>query len=59
MAAPATAIIAYDPEFYDKLPRLFAYTDARSWFAGTGYGDPAKLKPRNPRLSFEEACRIA
>lgn len=23
-----------------------------------GYGDPAKLKPRNPRLSFEEACRI-
>jgi 3-hydroxypropanoate dehydrogenase len=23
-----------------------------------GYGDPAKLKPRNPRLSFDEACRI-
>lgn len=23
-----------------------------------GYGDPSKLKPRNPRLSFEEACRI-
>ncbi len=118
MAAPATAIVAYDLEFYDKLPRLFPHTDARSWFAenpelvrttafrnGTlqgayliiaaralgldcgpmsgfenaivdaaffpdgkwksnflcnlGYGDPAKVKPRNPRLSLEEACRIA
>lgn len=24
-----------------------------------GHGDPAKLYPRNPRLDFEEACRIA
>ena len=24
-----------------------------------GYGDNAMLKPRNPRLSFEEACHIA
>lgn len=23
-----------------------------------GYGDPAKVHPRNPRLDFEEACRI-
>jgi 3-hydroxypropanoate dehydrogenase len=23
-----------------------------------GYGDPARLFPRNPRLDFEEACRI-
>ena len=23
-----------------------------------GYGDDARLKPRNKRLSFEEACRI-
>jgi 3-hydroxypropanoate dehydrogenase len=23
-----------------------------------GHGDPAKLFPRNPRLDFEEACRI-
>jgi 3-hydroxypropanoate dehydrogenase len=23
-----------------------------------GHGDPAKLHPRNPRLEFEEACRI-
>jgi 3-hydroxypropanoate dehydrogenase len=118
MAAPVTAIVAYDIEFYEKLPKLFLHTDARSWFAGNpeliestafrngtlqgaymiiaaralgldcgpmsgfdnakvdaaffpdgkwksnflcnlGYGDPASVKPRNPRLSFEEACRIA
>ena len=117
MAAPVTAIVAYDTEFYEKLPRLFPHTDARSWFAGKsaliestafrngtlqgaymiiaaralgldcgpmsgfdnarvdaaffpdgkwksnflcnlGYGDPASVKPRNLRLSFEEACRI-
>ena len=34
MAAPATAIVAYDLEFYEELPRLFPHTDARSWFAG-------------------------
>jgi 3-hydroxypropanoate dehydrogenase len=33
-AAPVTAIIAYDLEFYEKLPLLFPHTDARSWFAG-------------------------
>jgi 3-hydroxypropanoate dehydrogenase len=118
MAAPVTAIVAYDTEFYDKLPKLFPHTDARNWFAGNppliettafrngtlqgayliiaarvlgldcgpmsgfdnakvdaaffpegkwksnflcnlGYGDPAKVRPRNPRLSFEEACVIA
>lgn len=34
MTAPATVIVAYDPTFYDYLPRLFPHTDARSWFAG-------------------------
>jgi 3-hydroxypropanoate dehydrogenase len=39
-----------------------------AFFAGTaiksnflcpfGYGDPAKLSPRGPRLSFDEACAI-
>ena len=115
--APVTAIIAYDTEFYEKLPRLFPQADARSWFAGNdaliaetamrngslqggylilaaralgldcgpmsgfdqakvnteffpdgkwksnflcnlGYGDASKLHPRNPRLPFDEACRI-
>jgi 3-hydroxypropanoate dehydrogenase len=32
--APVTAIIAYDLEFYEKLPKLFPYAPARSWFAG-------------------------
>ncbi len=45
-----------------------AAMDAAFW-AGTtvksnfvcclGHGDPAKLHARNPRLSFEEACRLA
>lgn len=34
MAAPVTAIVAYDLEFYERLPTLFPHTDARSWFAG-------------------------
>lgn len=116
-AAPVTVIIAWDTEFYEKLPKLFPQADARSWFAGNppkieengfrngslqgayfmlaaralgldcgpmsgfhpgklnaeffpdgkwkanflcnlGYGDPSKLFPRNPRLTFDEACRV-
>jgi len=35
MAAPVTAILGYDLEFYDMLPRLFPHDQsARSWFAG-------------------------
>lgn len=34
MAAPVTAIIGYDLEFYEQLPKLFPHTDARSWFVG-------------------------
>lgn len=118
MAAPVTAIVASDYSFYDQLPKLFPFADARSWFAGNdplidvtafrngslqgaylilaaralgldcgpmsgfdnarldaaffagsnirsnflvnlGYGDPASLSPRSPRLDFDEACRIA
>lgn len=117
MVAPVTAIIAYDTEFYEHLPKLFPQRDMRALFAGNpaliqetafrngslegayfilaaravgldcgpmsgfdqakvnaeffpdgkwkanflcnlGYGDSTKLFPRNPRLSFEEACRI-
>jgi 3-hydroxypropanoate dehydrogenase len=32
--APVTAIVAYDMEFYQNLPRLFPAVDARSWFVG-------------------------
>jgi len=117
MAAPATAIIAYDLEFGELLPRLFPRSDMRQafvgkpdlikdtafrnsslqgayfilalrslgldtgpmsvfdnakvdaeFFSGTavksnfliniGHGDPAKLFPRSPRLTFEEIARI-
>ena len=34
MAAPATAIIAYDLEFYEKLPLLVPHRDARRDFVG-------------------------
>jgi len=45
MAAPVTVIVAYDPKFYDYLPRLFPHVDAKSWFT------------ENPALSEETAFR--
>ncbi len=118
MAAPATAIIAYDLEFYENLPKLYPQVDMKKNFVGKpeaamtaafrngsmqggyfilaaralgldcgpmsgfdnakvdeaffpggkvksnflcnlGYGDMAKVRPRNPRLTFDEACKIA
>jgi len=35
MAAPVTAIIAWDGEFYERLPELFPHGDARSWFTSS------------------------
>ena len=35
MAAPVTAIVAYDLKFYDQLPKLFPHADARSWFTSS------------------------
>lgn len=32
--APITAIVGYDLEFHENLPRLFPQTDARAWFVG-------------------------
>jgi len=32
MAAPVTAILAWDPDFFEHLPRLFPHVDARAWF---------------------------
>lgn len=34
MAAPVTAIVAYDLAFYYHLPKLFPAYDAKSWFTG-------------------------
>lgn len=117
MAAPVTAIIAYDLKFYERMDELFPMVDAKSWFVGNaeyaqktafqnstlqgayfilaaracgldcgpmtgfdnakvdeeffkdtswrsnflinlGYGDPVKLHPRLPRLSFEEVAKV-
>jgi 3-hydroxypropanoate dehydrogenase len=118
MAAPVTAIVAYDLQFHDQMPKLFPARDMKTGFAampddarkqmaflnaslqgayvilaaralgldcgpmagfdnakvdaaflgGTswkslfllnlGYGDPTKLYPRNPRLTFDEAASI-
>jgi 3-hydroxypropanoate dehydrogenase len=38
---------------------FFAGTRIKSNFiCAVGYGDPSGVWPRNPRLSFEEACEI-
>ena len=116
-AAPVTVIVAWDTEFYERLPQLFPQADMRSYFLGKpslidetalrngslqggyfilaarsvgldcgpmsgfdaakvnaeffpdgkwkvnflcnlGYGDRSKLFPRNPRLEFDEGCRV-
>ena len=37
MSAPVTAIVAYDTQFYEHLPRQFPHDQtARSWFSGPG-----------------------
>ena len=33
-SAPVTAIVAFDNDFHDQLPKLFPHADARSWYAG-------------------------
>lgn len=35
LSAPCCVIIGYDLEFYEKLPKLFPHTDAKSWFLGS------------------------
>jgi len=48
----------FDAEKMDAA--FWAGTTVRTNFVCTlGRGDPAKLMPRSPRLSFEEACRLA
>ena len=47
----------FDNDGVDK--EFFAGTNIKSNFiCAVGYGDPAGVFPRNPRLSFDEACRI-
>jgi 3-hydroxypropanoate dehydrogenase len=47
----------FDSNAVDK--EFFAGTNIKSNFiCALGYGDPAGVFPRNPRLSFDEACKI-
>ena len=47
----------FDNDGVDKV--FFAGTNIKSNFiCAVGHGDPAGVFPRNPRLSFDEACRI-
>ena len=47
----------FDNAKVDEL--FFAGTNVKSNFlCNLGYGDPKGVYPRNPRLSFDEACRI-
>jgi len=52
MAAPVTAIVAYDTRFYEHLPRTFPHNPtAQSWFMGEGKEDVAfKTAFRNGSL---------
>jgi 3-hydroxypropanoate dehydrogenase len=43
-AAPVTAIIGYDLEFYEHLPKLFPHADAVSWFKGQPHAEPTAFR---------------
>ncbi len=45
MAAPVTVIIAYDPMFYSRLPKLYPGENTKIWYSG------------NPELAHETAFR--
>lgn len=35
LTAPVTAIVAWDPRFFDQLPALFPHADAKVWFTSS------------------------
>jgi 3-hydroxypropanoate dehydrogenase len=63
MAARALGLDAGPMSGFDneKVDAAF-FPDIRwksNFLVNLGYGDPSNLFPRSPRLSFEEACRLA
>lgn len=45
MSAPVTAIVAYDPEFYEHLPRMFPHDQtAITWFKGKASAEPTAFR---------------
>lgn len=49
---PGTGRIDFDYEYF---PESHIKTN---FLCNLGYGDPAKLPPRSPRLDFDEACKL-
>jgi 3-hydroxypropanoate dehydrogenase len=50
MAAPCTAIVAYDLAFYEKTPVLFPHTDAKGWFDAKSDAELTTIALRNGSL---------
>ncbi|MCL2831360.1 MAG: malonic semialdehyde reductase [Betaproteobacteria bacterium] len=50
MAAPVTAILAWDRLFYEHLPLLSPHVDARSWYAGEERASLAEI------TAFRSGC---
>jgi|SRR5471030_1611400 len=49
LGAPVSVLIAFDREFYERLPMLFPHGDARSWFT-TSPGLAAETAMRNSSM---------
>ena len=63
LAARAVGLDAGPMSGFDNAKVDAAFFEGTTWksnfLCNLGYGDPAGLYPRGPRLSFDEACRIA
>ena len=55
LAAPATALVAYDIDFHEELPWLFPHTDAKSWFEGN---EPGRIEGAFRNSSLQGAYLI-
>lgn len=62
LAARALGLDCGPMSGFDKLKVNEEFFPDGKWktnfLCNVGYGDPSKLFPRNPRLEFEEACRV-
>ena len=49
-AAPSVVIVAYDMDFYEKLPKTFPQVDARSWYAHRDEAGKRRVAERSTAL---------
>ncbi|MCY1183196.1 putative malonic semialdehyde reductase RutE [compost metagenome] len=47
-----------DAEFFASSTGFPGQHVKTNFLCNLGYGDPSKLFPRSPRLSFEESCAL-